>query len=176
MTSFNEGSIHNQFACHVLVHIINIKPSSTAQSWISPGLSTHAVNPTLSPLSQSLTHLLSVSLLSPFSLTVPVCVALISDPWHVNNFSGILQKWKEPATEMVFCPALTFPFGQNMAVDALAKLEMLEYGLVICLCFGFKHLTFNENLFCLFACRPFFGWIDFDGFLCFSWGFLGPPA
>lgn len=84
MTSFNEGSIHNQFACHVL-HIISIKPSSTAQSWISPGLSTHTVNPTLSPLSQSLTHSLSVSLLSPFSLTVPVYAALISDPWHVNN-------------------------------------------------------------------------------------------
>lgn len=29
------------------------------------------------------------------------------------------------------CPALTFLFIQNMAVDALAKLEMLDYSLVM---------------------------------------------
>lgn len=68
LTSFNEGSIRNQFACHVLVHVINIKPSSTPQSLISPGLYTHTVSPTLSPLFPSLTHSLSVSLLSPFAL------------------------------------------------------------------------------------------------------------
>lgn len=43
MTSFNEVRIHNPFACHVLVHIINIKPSSTPLSLISPGLDVHAV-------------------------------------------------------------------------------------------------------------------------------------
>lgn len=44
-----KGSIHNPFPCHVLVHIINIKPSSTPQSLISPGLYTHAVSPASCP-------------------------------------------------------------------------------------------------------------------------------
>lgn len=44
MTSFNEVRIHNPFACRVLVHIINIKPSSTPLSLISPGLDVHAVS------------------------------------------------------------------------------------------------------------------------------------
>lgn len=43
MTSFNELRIHNPFACHVLVHIINIKPSSTPLSLISPRLDVNAV-------------------------------------------------------------------------------------------------------------------------------------
>lgn len=44
-----EGSIHNPFPCHVLVHIINIKPSSTPQSLISPGLYTQRCQPRLPP-------------------------------------------------------------------------------------------------------------------------------
>lgn len=50
MTSFNEVRIHNPFACHVLVHIINIKPSSTPLSLISPGLDVHAVGAPPPPL------------------------------------------------------------------------------------------------------------------------------
>lgn len=44
MTSFNEVRIHNGFACHVLVHIINITASSTPLSLISPGLEVHDVS------------------------------------------------------------------------------------------------------------------------------------
>lgn len=33
--------------------------------------------------------------------------------------------------EMLLCLALTFLFVQNMAVDVLAKLEMLDYSLVM---------------------------------------------
>lgn len=64
MTSFNEGSIHNPFACHVLVHIINIKPSSTPQSLISPGLYAHTVSPPPLP---------SVSIFNSLAIWISSC-------------------------------------------------------------------------------------------------------
>lgn len=57
MTSFNEVRIHNPYARHVLVHVINIKASSTPLSLISPGLYVHTVSHPPPPLPSSALYL-----------------------------------------------------------------------------------------------------------------------
>lgn len=86
MASFNEVRIHNQFACHVMVHIINIKPSSTPLSLRNPGLDVHS--PTLPA---SIFH--SVVGCHPFHTSFPACcLCSLAPAWRVlmrNQLCGV---------------------------------------------------------------------------------------
>lgn len=114
MTSFNEVRIHNPFACHVLVHIINIKPSSTPLSLISPGLDVHTVSAPPPPpsLLPSSTPWLDVILSLRYFL--PVVCALFH--LHEESWCGI--------SFLALLPVHT-------AVNSLAMLVVLDYSLAM---------------------------------------------
>lgn len=150
-----KGSVHNPFPCHVLVHIINIKPSSTPQSLISPGLYTHAVSHASCPPSSppppfpSLArHYLDLPL-PPSSSTVPVIPSHIARGSHVKYFShvAVMKRASQVEKEKKRNPHVklwNFPY-------LLFSCEISESSVDICL-----FVLFVSPLFCPQAYLHFF--------------------
>lgn len=145
MTSFNERSIRNPCACHVLVHVINIKPSST------PGLYAHTVSP-LSALS------IFKSPIWISSCSFPVCynlvfMAIIPDIVCKQFLLHVAIMKRAPWRH------LSVQFWHFYVFRAwLLMLKSLRCWITSrsCFCFRFKHLTFNWNPFCICAWRCLF--------------------
>lgn len=112
MTSFNEVRIHNPFAWNVLVHNINIKPSGTPLSLISPGLDVRPPPPPPPFLLPSSPPWLDVILSLRYFL--PVVCALFH--LHEESWCGI--------SFLALLPIHT-------AVNSLAMLVVLDYRLAM---------------------------------------------
>lgn len=130
MTSFNEVRIHNPFACYVLVYIINIKPSSTPLSLISPGLDVHAVS---GPHPHHpCFHLPLHGLMSSFPYVISCLLS-------VHSFACM----KSPDVESAFWRCCQFKLW-------LILWQCSWYWITWpCFHFRFKRLTFNMSFFCL---------------------------
>lgn len=148
------------------MHIINIKPSSTPQSLISPGLYAQTVSPTLplpnSPpsLSPSFTHSLSGSPLAPSSFTVPVSFLSPPPRWLTCKafLSHVARNGKSLPHRTASCQAMAFSICPEHGCWCCGK-EWdvgLQPGCVSLLFLDLKCLTFNGNLFC-FVCLQMSG-------------------
>lgn len=119
MTSFNEGSIHNPFACHVLVHIINIK----TQQHI-PEFNTHRIIRTYCqpPSLPSASISASLAICISHSFLVYCTCLLCSHPWWLACKQFLLHvavmKWASRGDG--------FASGSDISI-------CLEHG---CWCFG----------------------------------------
>lgn len=107
MTSFIEVRIHNPYARHVLVHVINIKASSTPLSLISLGLYVHTISPPFLP---------------PLPSSAPYLDAILSFLYFVCARVGLHQ---EADVEKAF---LALP-PVHIRLSSLAKLVILDHSL-----------------------------------------------
>lgn len=177
MTSFNEGSIHNPFACHVLVHIINIKiQQHTLEFNTSRIIHTYCQRPPLSLCFYlCLTCYLYLSLLS--LLLYSTCL-LCFHPWWLACKQFLLHV----AVMKTASRGDGFVSGSDISI-------CLEHG---CWCFGKAwdvglqpgHVSVSDwstwplmgicSVYLL--ADVYLGWIDLDGYICFSSGLEKVPC
>lgn len=167
MTSFNEGSIHNPFACHVLVHIINIKTQQqTLEFNTSRIIHTKSQPPSLSPLFPSLLRSLAICISRSFLF---YCTSpLRSHHWWLacNQFllHVAVMRWASRGD--------AFVSGSDISICS-------EHG---CWCFGKAwdvglepgHVSVSDlstwplmgicSVYLL--ADVYLGWMDLDGLLC----------